>query len=229
MKLRFRPRYADVAATIALLFAMSGTAYAVASQLPPDTVDTQAIQNGAVTALKLHGNSVNSAKVVDNTLTGADVQDGSIGNADLGVDSVQAPQIADNSIDGGEIVDNSLTGTDIAPNAIGNSELAAGSVDGTKVADNSIGLADLVGANINGAISFTLGANACGTLNMGVSGASVGEVVLLSYTGTVALPPGVMFGPFRVVSAGVVTTRACNVTATAMTVTDIGVHIVTFG
>lgn len=218
MKLRFRPRYADVAATIALVFALSGTAYAVASQLPPDSVDTQAIQNGAVTSFKLHANSVNGAKV----------QDGSIGNADLGVDSVQASQIADNSIDGGEIIDNSLTGIDIAPAAIGNSELATGSVDGNKVADKSIGLADLAGANVNGAISFTLGANACGTLNMSVSGAAVGDVVLMSYTGTVALPPGVMFSPFRVVSAGLVTTQACNVTGTSVSVTSIGVHIVTF-
>jgi hypothetical protein len=97
------------------------------------------------------------------------------------------------------------------------------------VASNSIGLSDLIGADVNGAISFSLGANSCGTLNFGVSGAAVGQAVLLTYTGTVAMPSGVMFSPFRVVSAGNITARACNVTSTSVSVSSIGVRIVTFG
>src|SRR5436190_5809793 len=101
MKLpRRRPRYADIVATLALLFALGGTAYAV-TQIDPDSVYTDAIQDRAVTAAKLHPNSVT----------------------------------------------------------------------GAKVASNSLSLADLVGANVNGSISFTLGANTCGTLNLGVGGA----------------------------------------------------------
>ncbi|MDT4915527.1 MAG: hypothetical protein QOH89_227 [Pseudonocardiales bacterium] len=142
---------------------------------------------------------------------------------------MQAIQIADNTIDGGEIVDNSLTSTDIGNSAIGNGELASNSVDGNKVADNSIGLADLVGANKSGSISFSIAANSCATLNFGVSGAAVGEAVIMSYTGTVTVPPGVMFAPFRVVSANNITTRACNVTASAVSVSSLGVRFVTFG
>ena len=97
------------------------------------------------------------------------------------------------------------------------------------MAANSIGLADLVGANVSGAISFSLGANTCATLNFGVGGAAVGEAVVMSYTGAVALPPGVVFSPFRVVSAGNVTTRACNVTASSVSVSSLGVRFVTFG
>ena len=51
----------------------------------------------------------------------------------------------------------------------------------------------------------------------------------MSYTGNVALPPGVMFGPFRVVSAGSIATTACNVTGSAVSVSSIGVRFVTFG
>ena len=51
----------------------------------------------------------------------------------------------------------------------------------------------------------------------------------MSYTGAVALPPGVMFSPFRVVSAGTITARACNVTSSSVSVVGIGVHFVTFG
>jgi hypothetical protein len=66
-------------------------------------------------------------------------------------------------------------------------------------------------------------------LNFGVGGASVGEVVLMSYTGVVALPPGVVFGPFRVVTAGNITARACNVTGSSVSVSGLNVHFVTFG
>ena len=229
MRLRFRrPRYADVAATVALVFALSGTAYAVTT-LPRNSVGTRSIQNGAVTNPKIAANTIQTNRIKNGTVTGVDVANGSIGNADLGVDSVQASQIADNTIDGGEIIDNSLTGNDIATGAIGNSELAPNSVTGANVAANSIGLADLVGANVSGAISFNLGANTCGTLNFGVSGAAVGEAVIMSYTGNVTFPAGVMFGPFRVVSTGNITTRACNVTTSSVSVSGIGVRFVTFG
>jgi hypothetical protein len=169
MRLRLpRPRYADVAATLALVLALSGTAYAVTTA-PRNSVVTRSIQRGAVTN----------------------------------------PKIAANTITGNRIKNDSVTGANVAA--------------------NSIGLADLVGANVSGAISFNLAANACGTLNFGVGGAAVGEAVVMSYTGNVALPPGVMFGPFRVVSAGTVTTRACNVTSTPVSVSSIGVRFVTFG
>jgi hypothetical protein len=189
MRFRFRrPRYADVAATLALVFALSGTAYAVTT-LPRNSVATRSIQNDAVTNPKVAANTIQSNRIKNGTVTSADVADGSIGNAEL------------------------------APN----------SVTGAKVAANSIGLADLVGADVNGSISFSLGANSCGTLNFGVGGAAVGEGVIMSYTGTVALPPGVMFGPFRVVSAGNITTRACNVTSNSVSVSSLGVRFVTFG
>jgi hypothetical protein len=94
-KLR-RPRYADVAATLALLVAMGGTAYAV-TPLDPDSVYTAAIQNHAVTTPKLADEAVSSAKIVPgavthgklaaNSVTGGDVQDHTLQLADMtGVD-----------------------------------------------------------------------------------------------------------------------------------------------
>jgi hypothetical protein len=167
--------------------------------------------------------------VVDGSIGSVDIADSSITNADLGTDSVQAIQIADNSIDGGEIVDNSLGAADLAPSSVGNSELAANAVTSDKVASNSISLADLVGADVNGSISFSFGANSCGTLNFGVSGAQVGQVVLMSYTGSVAVPPAVVFGAFRVTAANSISARACNVSSTSVSVSSIGVRFVTFG
>jgi hypothetical protein len=77
-----RPRYADVAATLALLVSMSGTAYAV-STLPRNSVDTRAIQNGAVTAPKIASNAINSTRVIDGSLTGRDVTNDSLTLADI--------------------------------------------------------------------------------------------------------------------------------------------------
>ena len=226
--MRFRPRYADVAATLALVFALSGTAYAVAA-LPPNSVDTQSIQDQAVTAPKIKAGSVNTSRitnetvqsidVLDGSLTGDDIADESLGTVDLGTDSVDATEIADNSIDGGEIVDGS----------IGNAELGSSSVTGDKVADNSIDLADMVGANAGGSISFNLGANSCGTLSFSVSGSLVGQSAIMTYTGTVAVPPAVVFSPLRVVSDGHITVRACNVSSSSVSVSGLGVRVVTFG
>jgi hypothetical protein len=199
MKLpRRRPRYADVAATLALVIALGGTAYAV-TQIDPDSVYTDAIQDKAVTAAKLHNNAVNSARVLNGSIASVDIADESITSDDLAADSVT------------------------------NSELGADAVTGAKVLANSLSLSDLLGADAQGQISFSLGANACGTVTYGVAGAKVGEVVLMSYTGNVALPDAVVFGLARVTSANHISQRACNVSGTPVNVSNIGVRFVTFG
>jgi hypothetical protein len=134
-----------------------------------------------------------------------------------------------NSVTTRSIQDGAVTNPKIAAHTIHGNRIKGGTLTGAEVAANSIGLADLVGANTSGSISFSLGANTCGTLNFAVGGAAVGEAVIMSYTGTVALPPGVMFGPFRVVAPGNVSTRACNVTGSSVSVSSIGVRFVTFG
>jgi hypothetical protein len=175
---RFRPRYADVASTLALLLAMGGTAYA-ASSLGPHTVGTPQLKDHAVTAGKLHAGAVTTRK---------------LGAA-----------------------------------AVTNSKLGPGSVIGSNVAANSLSLADLVGADTNGHISFTLPANSCGTLIISVSGAQVGQVVLFSFTGATAVSSHVVFGGTKVAAAGRVEVPACNLAATSFSVSDLGIHIATFG
>lgn len=65
--MRARITYANVVATLALFVALGGGAYAVTS-LPPGSVDTDAIKQGAVT----------SSKVRDGTLRGIDFRPGEI-------------------------------------------------------------------------------------------------------------------------------------------------------
>src|SRR4051812_25408226 len=95
-----RPRYADVAATLALVFAMGGTAYAVTS-LPPGSVDTAAMQAIAVTAPKLAVEAVSTENIVPeavthgklamNAVTGGDVQNHSLTVSDLAGANVTGP------------------------------------------------------------------------------------------------------------------------------------------
>lgn len=76
-----RPRYADVTATLALLLALSGSAYAVA------TVHTGDIADGAVTTPKLHSESVTRAKLAANAVKSGNVADESLRLSDLkGID-----------------------------------------------------------------------------------------------------------------------------------------------
>jgi hypothetical protein len=175
---RFRPRYADVVSTLALLLAMGGTAYA-ASSLGPRTVGTPQLKDHAVTAGKLHAGAVTTRKL------GAAV--------------------------------------------VTNSKLGPSSVRGSNVAANSLSLADLVGADTNGQIGFSLAANSCGNLMITASGAQVGQVVLFSFTGATAVPSHVVFGGTKVAAAGIVDVPACNLAATSFGVSNLGIHIVTFG
>jgi hypothetical protein len=74
------PRYADVVATLALFFALGGTAYAA-------TIGTSDIRNGAVTTPKLADEAVSHAKLTPNAVTGGDVANDSLTTADLrGID-----------------------------------------------------------------------------------------------------------------------------------------------
>jgi hypothetical protein len=178
-----RPRYADIASTLALVVAMGGTAYATA------TVGTANIKDGAVTTAKLRDTAVTNSKIHAGAVSTGKLVAGAVTHSKIGVDSI----------------------------------------DGSNVAVNSLTLSDLLGANATGAISFSLGANSCGNLNLGVNGAQVGQIVVFSFTGDTAIPTSVVFGGNRVTAANTVAARACNVGASAMSVSNLGIHFATFG
>jgi hypothetical protein len=89
--------YANVAATLALVLALSGTAYA--ASLGKDTVGSKQIKN----------NSVSTKDVKDKSLTGDDVADGSVTGAD----------VADGSLSGGDLAGNSITGAQVNEGTLG--------------------------------------------------------------------------------------------------------------
>jgi hypothetical protein len=52
---------------------------------------------------------------------------------------------------------------------------------------------------------------------------------LLTYTGTTAIPTSVVVGPMGVVSSGSITLPVCNVSSSSVSVSGLGVRVVTFG
>jgi hypothetical protein len=206
-----RPRYADVAATLALIFAMSGTAYAVA------TVHTSDIVNGAVTTPKLADGAVTNPKIAA----------AAVGSGKLADGAVATVKLADGSVTSGKLADGSVSNFKLAAGSVTHSKLGLNSIDGSNVAADSLALADLQGINRSGAIGFTLNANACGKLTYGVSGATAGQAALLTFT--TPPPTHVMFGPLQVVDATHIIDYACNMSGSQVTVSNLGVRLVTFG
>lgn len=77
MKIRItRPSPAMIVALIALVAALSGTAYAA---LGKNSVGTRQLKAKAVTSGKIANNAVTSAKVAKNSLTSADINVGALG------------------------------------------------------------------------------------------------------------------------------------------------------
>lgn len=77
-----RPRYADVASTLALLLALGGSAYA-ATALAPDSVGSAEIRTDAVGASEIKAAAVGHAELAPNAVTGADVAPESVTLADI--------------------------------------------------------------------------------------------------------------------------------------------------
>jgi hypothetical protein len=234
--LRNRSTLAKVCVVLAVAIALtSGTAYAAA------TIRSKDIVNGQVKTVDLANNGVTTGKILDGTVTSGDlgpnaVNSGTVANEtltdeDLATDSVGATEIADDTIDGGEIVDGSLGTADIATGGVGSAEVADSSLTSSDVSANSLTTADLRGTDANGSISLGSGAVAVGRCNfypIGVPGAAVGEVVIISARGTLAA--GVVLYGVGVPSADTVTMAACNFTGgTFPALSSFPIRTVTFG
>jgi hypothetical protein len=92
MKRLPRPTYANVAATLALILAMAGGAYALtlprnsvkSRHIAPKAVKTGDLANNAVTARKVRANAISGAKVAGASLQASDLAAGQIAAAVTG-------------------------------------------------------------------------------------------------------------------------------------------------
>ena len=87
---RLRSNYANVTATLALVVALGGSAYAAAT--------------------------ITGADVVDKSLTGADIKNNSLRGIDI--DGVRGQDVKNGSLNGGDILDQSIRSNDLHPSAL---------------------------------------------------------------------------------------------------------------
>jgi hypothetical protein len=125
--------YANVTATIALVAALGGGAYA-ASNAPKNSVDSKSVENESLTGKDVKGNS----------LTGGDISEDSLGEvpsaAGVPAGSITGADVADDSLAGVDVNESSLGQVPQAANAAG---VSANSITGGSVADNSLGGGDI--------------------------------------------------------------------------------------
>jgi hypothetical protein len=88
-----RPRYADVAATLALIIAMGGTAYA-ADALPRNSVGTPQLKAQAVTNPKIGTDAVSQFKIQDGSISTAKIQRGAVTGQRLAKGAVTSAKLA---------------------------------------------------------------------------------------------------------------------------------------
>lgn len=86
-----RPRPAMIVAVVALVAALTGTAYAA---LGKNTVGSRQIKAGAVTGAKIAENAVNSEKVANGSLTGKDINAEALGTVPSAATAVNAGNVS---------------------------------------------------------------------------------------------------------------------------------------
>ena len=136
---------------------------------------------------------------------------------------------AANTVGSRDIIDESILSQDIKNGEVRNSDLATNAVTGPIVLNKSLTMADIAGADVRGTISFSLGADSCGTLTYGVHGALPGDVVLMALTGNVALSNYILLSAVdRVTAANTIKGSACNLSPSPISVSGLGVRFLTF-
>lgn len=112
---RFRPRRPSPAmcvATIALIAAVGGTAFAAGT--------------------------INGSSIKDHSISGVKLRNQAVGTAQLKDYSVQARDLQNGSVTTSKLKSNAVTGAKIAPGAVGASDLAKGSVSSTAIQNGAV-------------------------------------------------------------------------------------------
>jgi hypothetical protein len=200
-----RPRYADIVGTLALLVAMSGTAYA-AHALPKNSVGSKQIKD----------NKVTSKDVRDGGIGAADLAAGSVGSTTLQAGSVGSVTLQNGSVGTTQLAPGSVTGAQLAPGSVGPAAVGVNAISTTaSVRDHTLTLVDFVGVDHTSSINGTLSANSCTSAIVNATGAQLGQFAVVGLAGAVAVP-NVTFTPARIEVVNQVTFRICNPTTSSV-------------
>jgi hypothetical protein len=113
------PSPAMVVATVALIVALTGSAYAASTigskQLKNNAVTGKKIKNGAVTGAKLANGSVSTRKLANGAVTTAKLGLAAVATVNLSDIAVTTSKIADGAVTTGKIADGAVTTSKLDP------------------------------------------------------------------------------------------------------------------
>jgi hypothetical protein len=134
-----RPTYANVIATIALFVALGGVA--VAAGLPRNSVGSNQIKPGAVTAAKIRRQAITAGKI----------KAGAVTPGKLGANAVLPGNLGDGVISTSKIAAGAVIASTIKNGVITNNKLANGSVNSAKLADNAVTAGKIANGSVTAA------------------------------------------------------------------------------
>jgi hypothetical protein len=136
---------------------------------------------------------------------------------------------ANESITSAKIANLTIKNEDLAAGAVGTGKISNGAVRGEDLADNSVGgqkiiddsvnVADMAGANVtDGSINIpAIPASTCNTFDILITGSKPGDVPLLVFQDSDAIPAGLIFEIVKISAENNGRLRICNVATSAST------------
>jgi hypothetical protein len=137
-RIRARLTYANVAASLAVILALGGTATA-AITLPNNSVGSAQIQADAVGAREIATDAVRAAEIRANGVGSEEIDSNAVGSTEIAANAVGSPEIEANAVRGPEIEANAVGGPEIAANAVGGPEIATDAVGGPEIEADAVG------------------------------------------------------------------------------------------
>lgn len=165
--LRRRLTYANVMATVAFFFAltgasMAGVKYIAAGDAIPATSDLAGsygdpkIADGKVTTDKVADGAITSSKIASNAVTSGALAVGSVSGGALAGKVVTSEKIAEGAIVGEKLANDSVASWNIKANAVITSSIAEGAVDTADIASDAVTSSQIADGSVTGAdISYT--------------------------------------------------------------------------
>jgi hypothetical protein len=133
--------YANVIATIALFVALGGAA--VAAGLPKNSVGTNQIKRGAVTAAKIKRGAVTSGKIAPKGVTAGKLGANAVLPGNLGDGIITSAKLSDGAVIASKIKNGVVTINKLNNGAVTTAKLDDGAVNSSKLADGSVSVGKL--------------------------------------------------------------------------------------
>jgi hypothetical protein len=105
---------------------------------PPNSVGTEQLKDGAVTAAKIADGAVTTPKIADGAITAPKIADGAVTTPKIADGAVTSAKISDGAVTTPKIADSAVTAPKIAPNSIKPDHIIDGAITTPKIADGAI-------------------------------------------------------------------------------------------